>query len=205
VRGSLVVAILALLGFFILGSAVSGTDPSAFDRAPANWVGLATPLAWIFTASCLLPTLSVLAVLAISTAVTFHAWRGRVIFALVVTLVTWQTSDFIKTRFARPRPEHWVRVHESSFAYASGHAMFAVLVYGLWAYFIWRSGLPRGARIAISGLLVLWAFGVIWSRLALGAHYPTDLIGGVLLATAALGIGNAVAIAIASRRPVQSA
>jgi undecaprenyl-diphosphatase len=204
-RGSLVVAILALLGFFILGSAVSATDPSAFDLATASWVGVATPLAWIFTASCLLPTLSVYAVLAISTAVTFPAWRGRVIFALAVTLVTWQASDLFKARFARPRPEHWVRVHETSFAYPSGHAMFAVLVYGLWAYFIWKSGLSRGARMAISGLLVLWAFGVIWSRLALGAHYPTDLIGGVLLAAAALGIGNAVAIAIAGRRRVRSA
>lgn len=200
-RGSLVVAILALLGFFILGSAVSATDPSALDLATASWVGVATPLAWIFTASCLLPTLSIFAVLAISTAVTFPAWRGRVIFALAVTVITWQASDFFKARFARPRPEHWVHVHESSFAYASGHAMFAVLVYGLWAYFIWKSELPRGARMAIATILVLWGLGVIWSRLALGAHYPTDLIGGVLLATAALGIGNAVAIAIASRQP----
>ncbi len=199
-RASLVVAVLALLGFFILGSSVSGTDPSAFDLATASWVGVATPLAWIFTASCLLPTLSVIAVLLISSAVTFPAWRGRVIFALVVTLASWQASDVFKARFARPRPEHWVRIHETSFAYSSGHAMFAVLVYGLWAYFLWKSDLPRPIRIVGSIVLVVWGCGVLWSRLALGAHYPTDLIGGILLATAALGIGNAVAIAIASRR-----
>ncbi len=57
-----------------------------------------------------------------------------------------------------------------------------MLVYGLWAWFIWNSGLPRNVRAVVAPLFALWGCGVIWSRLALGAHYVTDLVGGVLLA-----------------------
>ena len=79
--------------------------------------------------------------------------------------------------------------------------MFAVLVYGLWAWFVWNSGLPRAVRFVAAPLLALWACGVIWSRLALGAHYATDLIGGVLLAVTALGVASAVAAALRARSP----
>jgi membrane-associated phospholipid phosphatase len=41
---------------------------------------------------------------------------------------------------------------------------------------------------------------VIWSRLALGAHYVTDLIGGLLLATTALALASAVGGAIRTAR-----
>lgn len=199
-RAPLVIAVFALLAYFILGSAVSSSPPSAFDRSTDGLVGVATPLAWIFTASCLWQALVAFAIVLIVVAVALPAWRGRVVFATIVTIATWQASDVLKKLFARPRPDHWVRIHETSSGYSSGHAMFAVLVYGLWAYFLWRSAAPLVVRAIVALLLGFWACGILWSRLALGAHYPTDLIGGVLLATAALAIGDAVAIAIASRR-----
>lgn len=199
-RRSLIVAVLALLAYFILGSSVSSSSPSAFDRSAEGLIGVGEPLARIFTQSCLWYALTAFGIMAIITAIVLPTWRGRILFAVIVTLATWQTSDALKVLFGRPRPTHWIWVHESSAAYSSGHAVFAVLVYGLWAYFIWRSSLPTPVRTIVAVVLGVWACGVIWSRLALGAHYPTDLIGGVLLATTALGIGNAVAIALASQR-----
>ena len=86
----------------------------------------------------------------------------------------------VKNLFLRPRPAHWERVHETSYSYPSGHAMFAVVVYGLWAWFVWQSALPPLFRRVVTPLLTAWALAVVWSRLALGAHYPTDLIGGML-------------------------
>jgi membrane-associated phospholipid phosphatase len=77
--------------------------------------------------------------------------------------------------------------------------MFAVLVYGLWAWFLWRSDLPRSVRFVVAPVAALWACGIIWSRLALGAHYVTDLIGGVLLATCALALAAEIHAAITRR------
>jgi membrane-associated phospholipid phosphatase len=81
--------------------------------------------------------------------------------------------------------------------------MFAFLVYGLWAWFFWHSELPRRTRLIVTTFLALWGCGVIWSRLALGAHYVTDLVGGVLLGATALSI--AFAIAAAARRSARAA
>ncbi len=78
--------------------------------------------------------------------------------------------------------------------------MFALLVYWTWAWFVWNSDLPRPVRLTLVPLLALWGCGVIWSRLALGAHYVTDLIGGLLLATAALALASVIGTAIRTAR-----
>src|SRR6202035_623107 len=122
-----------------------------------------------------------------------------IIFAIPTTLITWQLSDVLKNFFRRPRPEYWQLIHEPTFSYSSGHAMFALMVYGLWAWFVWKSALPYRVRAIVAPLLALWACGVVWSRLALGAHYVTDLAGGILLGTTALALASAVAAALRSR------
>ena len=52
---------------------------------------------------------------------------------------------------------------------------------------IFASDLPAATRrVAGALLLLLLAVRVCWSRLALGAHYITDLLGGALLAIVVL-------------------
>jgi membrane-associated phospholipid phosphatase len=190
---SLAIALGAALLYAALGIAVSHAPPSEIDLAARPLAGHATQLALIFTASCWWEVLVTFAIGAIVLAVRVPAWRARVWFAIPTTLVAWQLSDVLKNVFQRPRPPYWYLIHERSYAYSSGHALFAVLVYGLWAWYVWHSDLPTPVRRVLSTLLALWGCGVIWSRLALGAHYVTDLIGGVLLAVTVLGLANAVA------------
>ena len=134
-------------------------------------------------------------------------WRARAIFSAVTTIVAWQTSDALKNIFQRPRPAHWFLRDETTYAYSSGHAMFATVVYFLWSYFFATSTLPRAWRVVLSTGFALWGCAVIWSRLALGAHWLTDLIGGVLLGITMLAIATAVATAwprrVAHYRPTR--
>ena len=192
----LAVALLAAIFYVWLGAAVSHVPPHGIDLAGRALVGQAQHLALLFTRSCLWYSLVVLGLVAVGVAIRFPAWRPRVIYAIPTTLITWQASDALKNVFRRPRPDYWRLIHEPTFSYSSGHAMFAVLVFWLWAWFIWNSELPRSVRVVAAPLLALWGCGVIWSRLALGAHYVTDLIGGVLLAVTALGIASAIAAAL---------
>jgi len=109
-------------------------------------------------------------------------------------IVVWKTSDLAKIEFARPRPPHPI-VPEASASYPSGHADLAVFFYGLWAYYLWKSGMPLAWRIAAVAAATIWILALGWSRLALGAHYPTDVFGGYLFGAGWL----ALAIAFVTR------
>jgi membrane-associated phospholipid phosphatase len=176
-----------------LGNAVSHVAPAGLDAAARSLAGEAPRVAWVFTASCLWPVLTAFGLAGSVVAVRAPAWRARIVFAIVATLAGWQISNVLKDYFARPRPAYWVLHQETTFAYSSGHAMFAVLVYWLWAYHAGRSSLPGAPRTLLCAVLAGWGAGVIWSRLALGAHYPSDLAGGVLLGIAILAAASTIA------------
>lgn len=169
-----------------LGLAVRNGPPNALDLAIAGWGGIGVPVAIVFTESGLFPALAAIAAVALVVAWRLPAWRRRAIFAVVLNLVAWKVSDLTKDLFHRARPFHWYWRPESSYSYSSGHATDALVVYGLWGYFIARSTTPQPWRGIAAAGLVLWALGVSWSRLALSVHYATDVIGGWLLAVALL-------------------
>jgi membrane-associated phospholipid phosphatase len=114
------------------------------------------------------------------------AWRWRVAFGIAVLLLCWQGADFFQHFFARPRRLDWVVKHETAFSYPSSHAAIAVGFYMLWAEIVRRSELPAAVRRWLPAALYALALGILWSRLALGAHYLTDLAGGALWAVAVI-------------------
>jgi membrane-associated phospholipid phosphatase len=187
-----IVALAAALTCGWLGTSVSEAPPDGIDLAGRAVAGELPHVALVFTASCWWPSLVSLGVIAIVFAEMTHAWRARVLFSVATTVVAWQASDAMKHVFRRLRPEYWLLHHETSSSYPSGHAMFAIVVFGLWSYYIATSELPRAARIALATAVGLWGAAIIWSRLALGAHYATDLIGGVLFGIMALSIAAAI-------------
>jgi membrane-associated phospholipid phosphatase len=200
----LAVALVCAILYTALGIAVSHAPPSGVDLAGRALLGGPPHLALLFTESCYWYVLVAFGVAGIIVAVRAPAWRARIIAWLVTMVVFWQVSDALKNVFRRPRPEYWRIIHEPTFAYSSGHAMFATIVYGLWAWYVWHSDLPRPVRLIAAPLLVLWACGILWSRLALGAHYVTDLAGGVLLGATALALASAIGMALRSRRGATS-
>jgi undecaprenyl-diphosphatase len=98
----------------------------------------------------------------------------------------WALYALAKFAVQRPRPHVISRIMHGAgwYSYPSGHAMLAPLVFGLgiiaWAA-PWPSPTLRRAALAIAGLIAL---GIGYSRVYVGAHYPTDVIGGLLLGTA---------------------
>lgn len=70
--------------------------------------------------------------------------------------------------------KHWQK--ETGFAFPSGHTMFAASWALLGVGLLW----PRRRTITIAVLLV-WATGVMGSRLLLGMHWPRDLVVATLM------------------------
>ena len=123
----------------------------------------------------------------------FVLWRQR--HRLV--LVCWVSAFFggvvvnklLKLLVHRSRPMVAQRLHEMSFSFPSGHTMAATIGYGMLAYVLatywWPRGLRRRVLFLVAGMLAL-AVGV--SRIYLGMHFPTDVVGGLAAGTAWLAI-----------------
>ncbi len=184
------VALVALVLFLVLAHAVDhGPDPAWLLTIEASWVNHSTLVAWWFTwfgyAYALVPCCIALIVIALR----YPSWRWRATFAIVSLVLAWQGADFFQHLFARPRRLDWVVKHETAFSYPSSHAAIATGFYMLLGVFAWQR-----TRI-VGALLVILGIAIIWSRLALGAHYLTDLLGGFLW-------GCIVVAALAAAAPI---
>lgn len=123
------------------------------------------------------------------------AWNRtrRFAFALAAVLTTTAVLVFVLKRvFARVRPCNGLPdIHSiappTDFSFPSGHAAgsfaFAVFV----AIVLVNKG--GTGRLLAALLLVLFAIGVGLSRIALGVHYPGDVLAGALLGSAVAAIG----------------
>ena len=185
VRTCLATAIFALIAFVVLGVIVTHAPPGFLDRSELGAYGVAVPLARFFTGIGRFPCYVVLCLTALAFGAIRRAWLGRAIVSVAGLLVVWQSSDIAKVLFHRARPENPI-LAETSFAYPSGHATLAIFFYGIWASYVWQSELVKPLRIALVTPLVFWIAAIGWSRLALGAHYPSDVLGGYLLGAACL-------------------
>ncbi len=84
----------------------------------------------------------------------------------------------LKHLFRRPRPEVYRLAEATGFSFPSGHSMAAFSLYGLLALLLWphlRGVAGRTAVLAAAGILIA-AIGL--SRIYLGVHYPSDVLGG---------------------------
>ena len=98
------------------------------------------------------------------------------------------TTDIVKDALVRPRPPGAV-LEVFSYSFPSGHTMNSTTTYGLIALVAWRSQLPlRLRRIAVAiGVTVPILVGL--SRIGLGVHFPSDVLGGWLLGLAFVSLG----------------
>ncbi|MFG2874190.1 phosphatase PAP2 family protein [Streptomyces sp. NPDC048337] len=106
---------------------------------------------------------------------------------------------------ARPRPPVADRVtHASGFSFPSGHTATSALVAGLLAWAVWRAASPAVALLWWV-LFACWAVAVGLTRVYLGVHWPTDVLGGWLYALTWLAAAMAVGARAGRRRVPQAA
>lgn len=101
--------------------------------------------------------------------------------ALLILVVVGQSLavDLMKQAFDRPRPDIVPRLAEvSSRSFPSGHAASAASVYLLLAAMLAPSLETRAARRYVVASATLLALLVGMSRVALGVHYPSDVLAG---------------------------
>ena len=109
----------------------------------------------------------------------FKRWKYIAQVALVLVLAS--VSNMMLKRFidrARPGIEHLVVV--KTLSYPSGHAMSAMAFYGFLIYLVYRMNLKRWVKGMGIGLLALLILSIGISRIYLGVHFPSDILGGFI-------------------------
>lgn len=173
------VSVVAFAACALLGSVVTHGPPPALDAGLLGQRGIATGAARFFTSAGRFPVYAALCALCLIVASRRRAWLVAAAIGVVGLVADWRTSDLVKELVARARPPDPI-LAETSLAYPSGHAALSIYAYGLLAAIALRSPAPAAVRISVVILAGSWIAAIGWSRLALGAHYPSDVLGGYL-------------------------
>jgi undecaprenyl-diphosphatase len=174
---------LSFLFFLWLALPVHGTRTQAFDQ---HWRGLihvsSSPLLTEFMAyTTQLGAIVALSFLSSGVILGFLFLKLKRAAALMTTnmVVAWILNDSLKLLFHRARPKPFFGIPPpGDYSFPSGHSLCSFCFYGMiTALFIARIQ-NRAARGVIIGAAALIIAGVGLSRVYLGVHYPTDVLGG---------------------------
>jgi len=116
--------------------------------------------------------------------------RREFILPLMVTLGGSSLFNLLgKVAIHRQRPAGVGVYAEASYSFPSGHSTTAAALYGFAVYCLWRRAATWGMRLNVlfAGIFLVASIG--FSRLYLGVHFLSDVLGGYLLGLLWLIIG----------------
>ncbi len=107
------------------------------------------------------------------------------VFIWIAILVSTSLKNL--TKRSRPLTDYVAGMRIRSFSFPSGHTTGSTITFGLLAYYAFHL-LPTPLSLITTAIFAAVIISVGVSRVYLGAHYPTDVIGGWLLGATMLTI-----------------
>ena len=100
-----------------------------------------------------------------------------------INLISVFLSNFIvKSIIRRDRPIDINLIIENGFSFPSGHSMVSFAFYGFLIYYLYHTDLKKPLKYSLMTLLGFIILLIGLSRIYLGVHYASDVLGGFLLA-----------------------
>ncbi len=180
-----------LWGFVFLARSVAGTS-SLISVDGWVWLHMATlrspavtRLFWGATVLGDTPSMTALVVLA---CLLLLAWGKSTYAALVAgsMTLTWGFESLAKAMVHRARPPLGGALVQlpGNFSFPSAHAVISLVLCGTLAFLVLRSVRSKLLRVVLVAVAVVVALLVGFSRIYLGVHWTTDVIGSWLLGAA---------------------
>jgi undecaprenyl-diphosphatase len=184
------IAAVGFAGFALVTWLVAAHAPIPFD-APLRDIALG----WTAYAGTwsLISDASNLPLIAIAVGlVLWLLWKRRFREAILVVIVLAAVtagSEAVKQLVARPRPPSSdARVIGVVYSFPSGHVLESVTILGMIALLVWRTTLRLAVRAAVAIAVGAFVALVAVARVAIDAHYPSDVLAGFLAGIAVLAV-----------------
>lgn len=87
-------------------------------------------------------------------------------------------NSLIKKLIRRPRPGIVHLISESGFSFPSGHSASSMMFYGFLIYLVQKRCKKEKVKMSLSIMLASIILAIGASRIYLGVHYASDVIGG---------------------------
>ena len=97
-------------------------------------------------------------------------------------------NQLLKRILQRPRPTEYRIIEESGYSFPSGHSMISMAFYGYLIYLIYKYVENKNAKWILISLLSVLICLIGISRIYLGVHYTSDVLGGFLISISYLVI-----------------
>ena len=103
---------------------------------------------------------------------------------VIVTIL----NQLLKNILQRPRPNEFRIIEETGYSFPSGHSMVSMAFYGYLIYLIYRYVKNKYVKWTLIVLLSILICTIGISRIYLGVHYTSDVLGGFLISVSYLVI-----------------
>jgi membrane-associated phospholipid phosphatase len=161
-------------------SGVVNVDAAVTRWAATHATGTSlTVLGWITWAGSTIGVMLVAIVTTVYAVRRWHRWSVALFFALVVG-GQFVLSNAVKVAVGRVRPDAPPFHVLSGPSFPSGHATAAAATWAAVAFVLGR-GTSARSRAVLAGAATAIAVAVACSRVFLGAHWTSDVVGGLLL------------------------
>ena len=185
-----IILFICLIGFFALAEDVFNKELMNGDIIGYKIVStflisdFATPIAKFVTnfgGAIFLIVLTIVLVILIK-----NKKIGISIFSNLVIITI--LNQLIKRILQRPRPTEYRIIEETGYSFPSGHSMVSMAFYGYLIYLIYKYVKNKYLKWISIVLLSILICSIGVSRIYLGVHYISDVLGGFLLSISYLVI-----------------
>ena len=145
-------------------------------------------------------TKTVLVICAITIGLLLYVRHGAqtILFTVVIggTIIL---NVLLKLFFQRARPDFNRLIEISGYSFPSGHTMMAASLYVILAVILWRNTRQLLRAFVVAGA-VFMIFMICISRIYLGVHFPSDIVGGLTASTFWVILATSVYASILNKR-----